>query len=647
MGSSCVSSTLHWRWGTNGEKCFEFELLPNVTTLNVTKTLNYLEGDITTTCAVTWETALTVTPIPIVSLSADAGICQNESTLVLCDIENEVAGSTYLHTWQSNDGGDMIDVDADVPVCITQTNVESTMPDTMANPDTIAISCGGEIEGSGCSQDTSIIEVLAVPSLVFTSELPDSVCCLCSCRSGNPNDLDPEPTTNIVWSNPNPSPSDNCFQFQNNTACPVQDEITVTVQFVHTLIDGGTLICSNSLSDSLIVSPTPDPEFLLAAPQACFDEENGNCIEILHDLSDYTLCEDDAYSFNWFVTPTVALLPENIELEDANEVVPSICMDEPGEVEVILEIENAYGCSQTTAAQTFIVRELPTPNLTFTQADGICMPTTVEINATSIGTSEFSMSIEDYGAFPNFSSPLVLDIVYPGYRNVDFVVERTYTAPWITGYDALGNPVLEDHEIVCAVDTTYLAAFEGVIPPVAQFSVLPDTRVDQANALIQFVNESQGQVLNLWNFGAGFASGSDEVNPQYQYTATGEYLVELAVVNDRGCTDYAEQLIEVYSDVFMYVPNAFTPATSGFADNLNDSWFPSIEGINVLESYEVCVFNRTATEFGVLKTQAIRRVNNGMALLPEGTHLVKPGTYTWRIEMKKKTAKAQMFTPAP
>ena len=214
------------------EKCFEFELLPNVTTLNVTKTLNYLEGDITTTCAVTWDTARPSHQFQLSRFPQMQAFAKTRAPF-LCDIENEVAGSTYLHTWQSNDGGDMIDVDADVPEFITQTNVESTMPDTMANPDTIAISCEVEIEGTGCSAvDSDLSKCWRCLHWCSHRNCPTLfVRQLWLVRGGILNDLDPEPTTNIVWSNPNPSPSDNCFQFQNNTACPVQ-EITVTVQFV-------------------------------------------------------------------------------------------------------------------------------------------------------------------------------------------------------------------------------------------------------------------------------------------------------------------------------------------------------------------------------------------------------------------------------
>ena len=124
--------------------------------------------------------------------------------------------------------------------------------------------------------------------------------------------------------------------------------------------------------------------------------------------------------------------------------------------------------------------------------------------------------------------------------------------------------------------------------------------------------------------------------------------MELAVVNDRGCTDYAEDVIRVREDLFMYVPNAFTPASGGeggFADNLNDSWFPSIEGTNVIESYEVCVFNRTGHRLWCSQDPNHPASEQWNGTGPEGTHLVQTGVYTWRITLKKKNGQgADVYT---
>ena len=629
---------------------FAFGLQPPFTDLVVTKILNYDSAGIVTTCEANWDTTLVVVANPEVVLDAAAGICQEDSTSVVCSISNALLDAMYTHTWYVNDAGVLSGVIPGEEGTVTEAYVASSMPETNEDPANIQVWC--EVADSiGCSAtDTLVIEAVATPNLEWITPLPDDVCSpsLACVDVGVTNDLNPLPQINVLWANPNGIATDPCFLFQNNTLCPNVEDISATVQLVHLLAAGGTQVCESSIRDSLVVNPTPSPAFLLGAPQACWDTANAVCIDILHDVENYALCEDDAYTYTWFVTPSAGLSAADVTIDDANSPVPEVCITEPGTVDLILEIENAYGCSQTTPSQPFVVRDLPNPTLTFTQSDGICMPTTVEINATSIGASDFTMFIEDYGTFENFNSPLVLPVEFPGYRNVEFVVSKTHTSPSILGYDNDGNPISTDNVIVCEVETTYVAAFEGVIPPTAAFSVLPSNTVDLSNGLIQFINESEGQVENIWIFGDGDESGSSEVNPEHQYTATGEYLVELAVVNDRGCTDYAEDVIRVREDLFMYVPNAFTPARGGeggFADNLNDSWFPSIEGTNAIESYEVCVFNRTGHRVWCSQDPNHPAGEQWDGTGPEGTHLVQTGVYTWRISLKKKNGQgADVYT---
>ena len=307
---------------------------------------------------------------------------------------------------------------------------------------------------------------------------------------------------------------------------PCCGDISATVQFVHLLAGGGTHVCESSIDDSLVVNPTPSPAFLLDAPQACFDTANAVCFDVIHDVENYTTCEDDQYVYTWFVTPVAGLTSDEDSIDDANVPVPVVCLDAPGTVELILEVENSYGCSQTTLAQPFTVRDLPDPALTFTQPDGICMPTTVAINATSIGASDFTMSIEDYGTFENFSS------------RWQALWSSRVTVTWILKCQNAHNPIhfglrrrrtTENDVLVCSVETTYVAAF-GVIPPVAAFSVLLGTRLTFPTDPF---NLSMSRKVKPKT--SGFLATAIKWFLRGQSTAPiqrhREYLVELAVVN--------------------------------------------------------------------------------------------------------------------
>ena len=619
------------------------------TDLVVTKILNYDSAGIVTTCEANWDTTLVVVANPEVVLDAAAGICQEDSTSVVCSISNALLDAMYTHTWYVNDAGVLSGVIPGEEGTVTEAYVASSMPETNEDPANIQVWC--EVADSiGCSAtDTLVIEAVATPNLEWITPLPDDVCSpsLACVDVGVTNDLNPLPQINVLWANPNGIATDPCFLFQNNTLCPNVEDISATVQLVHLLAAGGTQVCESSIGDSLVVNPTPSPAFLLGAPQACWDTANAVCIDIFHDVENYALCEDDAYTYTWFVTPSAGLSAADVTIDDANSPVPEVCITEPGTVDLILEIENAYGCSQTTPSQPFVVRDLPNPTLTFTQSDGICMPTTVEINATSIGASDFTMFIEDYGTFENFNSPLVLPVEFPGYRNVEFVVSKAHTSPSILGYDNDGNPISTDNVIVCEVETTYVAAFEGVIPPTAAFSVLPSNTVDLSNGLIEFINESEGQVENIWIFGDGDESGSSEVNraPVYSHgrvrggVGCGERSRLHGLCRRRDPS--ARRSVHVRAQRL----HPCSRRRRRLADNLNDSWFPSIEGTNAIESYEVCVFNRTGHRVWCSQDPNHPAGEQWDGTGPEGTHLVQTGVYTWRISLKKKNGQgADVYT---
>lgn len=400
--------------------------------------------------------------------------------------------------------------------------------------------------------------------------------------------------------------------------------MNVTVRFGHELASGTTLFCSSGLVDSTVVNPTHVPVFALSEPQACYDGELGNCLPLVHDSLAYDVCAGDSLSYRWFVTPLGDLTQNDVTVQADTTALASICMDLPGEVEVVLEIENSYGCSQTTASVPFIVRELPVPELTFLQ-ESICLPTSVSVLNSSAGASDFSMEIPGYPVYENFLSPLSLDIEFPGYYNAEFTVSNTHT--------------IGMHDLTCSVDTEYVEAFEARNPPSAGFLVLPDTLVEYVNPVVEFDNISEGQIENIWSFGNG--EGSSEDHPSLEYEVPGFYNAQLLVVNEYGCTDVFSQTIEVYTDLYVYVPNAFTPDNDG----LNDAWKPSILGQDVIATYECQIFNRSGHV--VFSTNDPNKAWTG-ANDPtgEGQHFSSGGEiFSWRIAIKKKDGEgAKVYT---
>jgi gliding motility-associated-like protein len=53
---------------------------------------------------------------------------------------------------------------------------------------------------------------------------------------------------------------------------------------------------------------------------------------------------------------------------------------------------------------------------------------------------------------------------------------------------------------------------------------------------------------------------------EHQFLDSGEYNVSLTVVNDKGCEDDISKLIYVNADLFVHIPNGFSPNGDGIND---------------------------------------------------------------------------------
>jgi gliding motility-associated-like protein len=140
------------------------------------------------------------------------------------------------------------------------------------------------------------------------------------------------------------------------------------------------------------------------------------------------------------------------------------------------------------------------------------------------------------------------------------------TLIYLTVTDDCGNVI---------VDSSFIQV-SGI--PVADYAYL-----NVANQAITFQNLSSGATVYFWDFGNG--EFSNQASPTYTYTTAGTYAVELISVNNDGCADTIVKTVEVFSNFYFYVPNAFTPNNDG----LND-WFGGRgEGYN---GYHMQIYSR-------------------------------------------------------
>ena len=103
--------------------------------------------------------------------------------------------------------------------------------------------------------------------------------------------------------------------------------------------------------------------------------------------------------------------------------------------------------------------------------------------------------------------------------------------------------------------------------PDANFAASPPV-VDILNPEIQFNNYSEidpsDALFYKWDFGDGTLSNN--LSPMHQYSAIGQYWVDLLVESSHGCVDSVSRQITINDFFQVYFPNAFTPE-SGVGGN--------------------------------------------------------------------------------
>lgn len=138
---------------------------------------------------------------------------------------------------------------------------------------------------------------------------------------------------------------------------------------------------------------------------------------------------------------------------------------------------------------------------------------------------------------------------------------------------------------VNAIDNCGIQAEDSVI--VRLYSADADFvyfQTDTASGIIQFTDSSSGNIAQwFWDFGD--SSYSTLQNPEHDYLQPGYYEVTLTITTVEGCQSTITYTIPVYTETFIYFPNAFTPNFNA----LNDVWNMVGQGF---ANYNLRIFNR-------------------------------------------------------
>lgn len=245
----------------------------------------------------------------------------------------------------------------------------------------------------------------------------------------------------------------------------------------------------------------------------------------------------------------------------------------PNQVEIIPPATATYtitvndGCGTPTASADvdITVYDLPVPAFSSAPMEG-CVP--LEVNFTNSSTNAVAYEW-------NFGSSASSTIPISNADNPTHIYNEAgdyYVQLIATSAEGCQDSLTASAPIVV-----------HPLPDVA-FNYTPQT-TNQLNAWIDFEDDTDDAVSWYWDFGDG--SQSTEQHPEHLYTDTGDFTVWLTTVSQFGCVDSTEAIVHVTPDVFVYIPNAFTPD----GDGLNDEFMASTYGMENLH-LEMRVFNR-------------------------------------------------------
>lgn len=308
-----------------------------------------------------------------------------------------------------------------------------------------------------------------------------------------------------------------------------------------------------SASQELMIQSLPSPEaaFALEDSMGCGSEI---AIEPLN-LSENSL------SFIWSVDGLLA----------STEMNPLLTISGLGTHELGLEVENMFGCDASTT-ELFVLHAIPEAGLAVLPMMG-CAPLEVDIEIMDAGAVESMLLITSQG-----------DVIYEGPSETNWT---------------LVNPGNYEFEILTTsaegCQNSFAIADEVEVwpRPLVQFIADPYAGTwdspDPLNSSWVFENYSEdGQAF--WDFGDG--GNSTEWNGTHTYQSAGTYEVTLTMFNEYGCPAEFSNVVVVKEHLEVYVPNAFTPPTDGFSDGINDGWKPVISDVELIDQYDLSIYNR-------------------------------------------------------
>lgn len=309
-----------------------------------------------------------------------------------------------------------------------------------------------------------------------------------------------------------------------------------------TITDRG---CSQSFTDTVMVLPAPIPKISAQVGQ-CINNNNFNFNGTGNTTSSAT--------YSWTFGPNA--IPAASTLKN----VPGVKFNAVGKFPVTFSITD-HGCTVSTT-DTITIYPLPTAKFDMLPETG-CKPFRVQFTDSSL-------------------SQLALNYLWKfgdGQTSTQRNPVHIYTS---SGVFTVSLTIVATNGCVDTITFTKPNIITVLPGPEAILLVNPTTTTISDPAFT-FTDESLQSIRCKLFFGDG--DSSFDCSTHHVYKQVGTYTVTQVVINEYGCLDTNRITIEVTPDIRFWIPNAFTPNSSG----LNDVFMPITEGI---AQYHFMIFDR-------------------------------------------------------
>lgn len=378
------------------------------------------------------------------------------------------------------------------------------------------------------------------------------------------------------------------------------------VQYVVHYAAESDQLCGAQDSIAVTVLPTPVASFSLSETNVC-----GAPAEVL--LSN---ASQGAILGQWYIVDATGADAAPPYLG----IVPNWTLQNPGEFDITLVASNDYACSDTAMAEFDVF----TPPVAAVSAfpDSGCVPLDVAFSDGSLG-ADMVILILDTGAYsgglPADALTLNAAGTYPG-RAIAISAEGCR--------DTVDLDPITVHPVPNAAFS--IGALAGG-PDNTSFTFAP---VDTTAAFY------------TWDFGDGTQAYDPAV--VHVYPGVGEYAVSLETQTEFGCKDLDAEWITIEDDIQVWIPNAFTPATNGVFDGINDAFRPVVRGWSLIDKYEFWVFDRWGNEVFYSQDPEEGWIADFRepGETTQGDYFLKDGIYNWLLRLTLEGDQPDLVFPA-